>query len=131
MAVATLQKALKQFRPTGTVGVHVQASTLGSLEALLEFLKSEKIPYASIGIGPVHRKDVMRASTMLEHGDGQLAVILAFVVPIERDAQQKADELKVKIFKADIIYHLEDAYLKHRCVCCRRRLICLDFSPLQ
>merc|ERR1719186_1200733 len=49
------------------LGVFVQASTLGSLEALLEFLKTSKIPYAGVRIGPVVRKDVMRASTMLEH----------------------------------------------------------------
>merc|ERR1719427_356036 len=46
------------------LGVFVQASTLGSLEALLEFLKTSKIPYAGVRIGPVVRKDVMRASTM-------------------------------------------------------------------
>jgi len=39
-------------------GVCVQASTLGSLEALLEFLKTSKIPVCSISIGPVHKKDV-------------------------------------------------------------------------
>ena len=46
----------------------VQASTLGSLEALLEFLRSQKepIPVSSIAIGPIHRKDVMRAKVMLE-----------------------------------------------------------------
>lgn len=51
-------------------GVCVQASTLGSLEALLEFLRSPavKIPVSGINIGPVHRRDVMRASVMLEKG---------------------------------------------------------------
>lgn len=47
-------------------GVCVQASTLGSLEALLEFLKVSKIPVSGINIGPVHKRDIMRAATMLE-----------------------------------------------------------------
>ena len=89
------------------LGVFVQASTLGSLEALLEFLKTSKIPYAGVRIGPVVRRDVMRASTMLEH-DEKFAVILAFDVKVERDAQEMADKEKVKIFQADIIYHLFD-----------------------
>ena len=42
-------------------GVSVQASTLGSLEALLEFLKQSKIPVANISIGPVFKRDVMMA----------------------------------------------------------------------
>lgn len=50
---------------------------------------------------------------MLEH-DPQLAVILAFDVKTERDAQQYADEVGVRIFSADIIYHLQDAFIKFR-----------------
>lgn len=33
---------------------------------------------------------------------------------MERDAQEMADSLNVKIFSADIIYHLFDSFLKHR-----------------
>jgi translation initiation factor 5B len=73
-------------------GVFVQASTIGSLEALLEFLRTSKIPYAGINIGPVHKKDVTRASIMLER-DPQWAVILAFDIRVERDAQDLADHL--------------------------------------
>ncbi|KAL1022258.1 hypothetical protein UPYG_G00024320 [Umbra pygmaea] len=94
-------------------GVYVQASTLGSLEALLEFLRVSKVPYAGINIGPVHKKDVMKASTMLEH-DPQYAAILAFDVKVERDSQEMADSLGVRVFSAEIIYHLFDAFTKYR-----------------
>ncbi|KAL6037159.1 hypothetical protein STEG23_023001 [Scotinomys teguina] len=94
-------------------GVYVQASTLGSLEALLEFLKTSEVPYAGINIGPVHKKDIMKASVMLEH-DPQYAVILAFDVRIKRDAQEMADSLGVRIFSVEIIYHLFDAFTKYR-----------------
>lgn len=93
-------------------GVYVQASTLGSLEALLEFLKQSKIPYSSVRIGPVVRKDVMKISTMLEHAP-TYACILAFDVRIERDAQELADQVGVKIFQAEIIYHLFDKFTAH------------------
>ncbi|KAI6099153.1 hypothetical protein F5141DRAFT_1066724 [Pisolithus sp. B1] len=90
-------------------GVCVQASTLGSLEALLDFLKVSKIPVSGINIGPVHKKDVMRSATMLERAK-ELAVILAFDVPVDKDADKLAEEMGIRIFKADIIYHLFDAF---------------------
>ena len=98
-------------------GVCVQASTLGALEALLEFLRSPavKIAVSGINIGPVHKRDVMRASVMLEKKRKKFACVLAFDVPVNREAQELADSLGVKIFTADIIYHLFDqftAYLK-------------------
>ncbi|XP_071787061.1 eukaryotic translation initiation factor 5B-like [Asterias amurensis] len=107
-----LKDALKSIK-LADLGVYVQASTLGSLEALLEFLKTSEIPYAGISIGPVHKKDVVKASVMLER-DGQYAVILAFDVKIERDAQDMADREGIKIFQADIIYHLFDRFMAYR-----------------
>lgn len=92
-------------------GVCVQASTLGSLEALLEFLKSPavSIPVSGISIGPVHKKDVMRASVMLEKKK-EFATILAFDVKVTPEARDYADDVGVKIFMADIIYHLFDQF---------------------
>ncbi|XP_039966216.1 eukaryotic translation initiation factor 5B [Bactrocera tryoni] len=107
-----LKSALSHIKLAQT-GVYVQASTLGSLEALLEFLRTSKIPYSAIRIGPVVKRDVMKASTMLEH-EPQFATILAFDVKVEREAQEMADSLGVKIFQADIIYHLFDKFMAYR-----------------
>lgn len=98
---------------TSGKGVVVQASTLGSLEALLDFLKDMKIPVMSIGLGPVFKRDVMKATTMLEKAP-ELAVMLCFDVKIDREAEQYAEEQNIKIFNADIIYHLFDAFTAYQ-----------------
>ena len=90
-------------------GLFVQASTLGSLEALLSHLRDKNIKVSQVGIGPVHRKDVIAISHMVEK-DIRYAVILAFDVPITEEAAHAAEEMKVKIYPANIIYHLTDAY---------------------
>lgn len=93
-------------------GVSVQASTLGSLEALLEFLRVSKIPVSTISIGPVFKKDVLRAGVMLEKAK-EFAVMLCFDVKVDKEAKQYAEEIGVKIFEADIIYHLFDKFTAH------------------
>ena len=50
---------------------------------------------------------------MLER-DAQWAVILAFDVKVEREAQEMADSVGVRIFTADIIYHLFDKFMNYR-----------------
>ncbi|KAA8648564.1 hypothetical protein EYZ11_001111 [Aspergillus tanneri] len=101
-------------------GVSVQASTLGSLEALLEFLRVSKIPVANISIGPVYKRDVMMAGTMLEKAK-EYAVMLCFDVKVDKEAVAYADEIGVKIFTADIIYHLFDEFTKHMAELAERR----------
>ncbi|OXB40731.1 hypothetical protein B1J92_M12144g [Nakaseomyces glabratus] len=94
-------------------GVVVQASTLGSLEALLDFLKDMKIPVMSIGLGPVYKRDVMKASTMLEKAP-EFAVMLCFDVKVDKEAELYAEQEGIKIFNADIIYHLFDAFTAYQ-----------------
>jgi translation initiation factor 5B len=94
-------------------GVIVHASTLGALEALLQFLRDEcdpPIPVSYINIGPIHKKDVIRAGIMHEKNLPEFATILAFDVKMDAEATQMAEEMNVKVFTADIIYHLFDQF---------------------
>jgi translation initiation factor 5B len=100
---------------TDKVGVLVQASTLGALEALLQFLREETkppIPVSAIGIGKINKRDVTRISIMNEKGHPEFATILAFDVEIEREAREYAVEMNVRIMTADIIYHLFDQFTR-------------------
>lgn len=108
---ADLNKLFSRVSTSGR-GVSVQASTLGSLEALLDFLKDCKIPVANVGIGPVFKRDVMQCGTMLEKSP-DYAVMLCFDVKVDKEAAAYAEENGIKIFTADIIYHLFDAFTKH------------------
>lgn len=108
---ADLAQLFSRVERTGR-GVSVQASTLGSLEALLDFLKDCKIPVANVGIGPVFKRDVMQCGTMLEKSP-DYAVMLCFDVKVDKEAQAYADDQGIKIFTADIIYHLFDSFTKH------------------
>ncbi|KAI1379322.1 hypothetical protein F4677DRAFT_328157 [Hypoxylon crocopeplum] len=108
---ADLNNLFSRVETTGR-GVSVQASTLGSLEALLDFLRDCKIPVANVGIGPVFKRDVVQCGTMLEKSP-DYAIMLCFDVKIDKEAQAYADENGIKIFTADIIYHLFDAFTKH------------------
>lgn len=108
-------------------GVCVQASTLGSLEALLDFLKSSKIPVSGINIGPVHKRDVMRSGTMLEKAK-ELACILCFDVAIDKDAERLAEEMGIRLFKGNhrlqLLVYVECAY------CYAQPILSITFSTL-
>lgn len=94
-------------------GVTVCASTLGSLEALMQFLQKDCKPPIPVGrtkIGSLDRTDITLAS--LYHGKNlsEYAVVLAFDVEMDEEIQKLAADENVKIFSADIIYHLFDRF---------------------
>lgn len=105
--------ALTKGLQTDQRGVMVHASTLGALEALLQYLREEckpPIPVSHVNIGPIHKKDVMRANIMNEKKMPEFATILAFDTVIDAEAKEMAEENHVKIFSAEIIYHLFDQF---------------------
>jgi translation initiation factor 5B len=93
--------SLSHFAEKSGKGVFVQASTLGSLEALLTFLKQMKIPVSAFSIGPVHKSTVMKAGAMLDRAP-EYAVILCFDVPVEREATELAEKEGIKIFSGEL-----------------------------
>ncbi|EER08965.1 translation initiation factor if-2, putative [Perkinsus marinus ATCC 50983] len=107
-AMADYKAVVNEFKKAPE-GVYVKASTLGSLEALLDFLKTSSIPVNQVGIGEVHLMDVRKASIMLEKKK-EYAVILAFDVKVSPEARDEAEKLGVKIMTAEIIYHLFDQF---------------------
>lgn len=96
MAMEDLTSLARFVAKTGK-GVWVQASTLGSLEALLTFLQQMKIPVFNFGIGPVYKNTIVRSSMMLDKAP-EYAVILAFDVVVEKDAAELAQKAGLKIF---------------------------------
>ena len=96
----------------------VAASTLGSLEALLEYLKGEKIPVSHISVGPVSREDVIKGmksilSEVPEKRKEEYACLLVFDIKVLADAQKYAEEKGIKIFTANISYHLTEYFTNH------------------
>lgn len=89
--------SLGKFVAKSGKGVWVQASTLGSLEALLTFLEQMKIPVFNFGIGPIFKSTIVKAGMMLEKAP-EYAVILAFDVTIEKEAQELGQKAGLKIF---------------------------------
>lgn len=89
------------------VGVVLKADTLGSLEAMIKLLTEEKIPIRKAEVGHVTKQDVVEVQNVSED---VRKVILAFNVKVLEDAGNMAKDLKIEIFKNNIIYRLIDEY---------------------
>lgn len=112
-------KKVKKNVKLKPVGVGVAASTLGSLEALLVYLKQSKIDVSSICIGDVTKNDLLKVLTPFSQAQNkrefkrEFLTMLCFDVKILPEAQQFAELHKIKIIQANIIYHLFDQFTLH------------------
>ncbi len=93
------------------LGVIIKADTLGSLEALVDYVKRYNVPVRYADIGPVAKRDVIEAS-LVKKEDKYLGVILAFNVKIPPEIEFEAQKTGVKIFSSRIIYRLVEDYLQ-------------------
>jgi len=98
-------------------GVTVFASTQGALEALVHFLQKEckpPIPISEVNLGTVMKKHVTKMTISNKSDKKEFSTILAFNVNIDEDVEEVANKNGIKVFSAEIIYHLFDHYTKYR-----------------
>lgn len=96
---------------TESDGVVIKADTLGSLEALLEAMRREKIPVKLADVGNVSRNDVLEAS-IVKKSRPEYGVILAFNVKLLPEAEEMASREEIPVFQSNIIYRLLEDYGK-------------------
>jgi translation initiation factor 5B len=92
---------------TENEGVVLKSDTLGSLEALVGELKARDIHIHYADVGPISRRDVIRAAAI---NDPLLSAILGFNVDILPDAITEIQKTNVPVFSSEIIYSIIENY---------------------
>ncbi len=92
---------------TDEVGVILKADTIGSLEAMINELRNNKIPIYKAKIGNISKRDIIEAATI---NDPSLAVVIGFCVSMLPDAKEEALKTKVRVFQNNVIYQLIKDY---------------------
>ncbi|MDW7989585.1 MAG: translation initiation factor IF-2 [Archaeoglobaceae archaeon] len=92
-------------------GIILKTDAIGSLEAMINEMRSLQIPIKKAEVGEVDKRDVVEVST---NKDETNKAILAFNIKILPDATEEAEKYGVKIFEGDIIYSIIDSFKKWR-----------------
>jgi translation initiation factor 5B len=90
-------------------GIVVKTDTLGSLEAVTQFLQDRKVPVRVADVGNIVKRDIVEAKAA---GDTEPlnAVVLGFNVKFTPDIEDLAAEYGVETFLNEVIYRLYDDY---------------------
>ncbi|MFX0084150.1 MAG: translation initiation factor IF-2 [Candidatus Hodarchaeota archaeon] len=113
-AIAKIEEELANILvETDDAGVIVKADALGSLEALVNYLRDSNIQIRFAAVGNITKKDVYQASLSKEENE-EYGIILGFRTTILPDAQDEAEKLKIPYIQSDIIYELAEKYEEHQ-----------------
>ncbi|MHA2380670.1 MAG: translation initiation factor IF-2 [Candidatus Thorarchaeota archaeon] len=90
-------------------GIVLKTDTLGSLEAVTQFLQDRNVPVRIADVGIIVKRDVVEAKAAGDT-DPLNAVILGFNVKFAADIEDLAAEYGVETFLNEVIYRLYDDY---------------------
>jgi translation initiation factor 5B len=106
-----LEEELAEFRiATDKIGIVVKADTIGSLEAIVGYLRERNVPIRIADIGKVSKRDVVEAE-VVRRKDQYLGNILAFNVDLDREVELEANSKGVRVFRGTVLFRLVDEYL--------------------
>ncbi|MFW9833687.1 MAG: translation initiation factor IF-2 [Candidatus Thorarchaeota archaeon] len=94
---------------TDKSGIVLKTDTLGSLEAVTQFLQERNVTVRAADVGNIVKRDVIEA-TAAGDTDPLNAVILGFNVKFAPDIEELAAEFGVEVFLNEVIYRLYDEY---------------------
>jgi len=94
---------------TDADGIVVKADTLGSLEALVKFLKDSGIPVRVSDIGPIGKREVIEAA-IVKRRRPELAAIVGFNIKVTPEAELESRDRGIPIFTSNVIYHIVDDF---------------------
>lgn len=94
---------------TDKSGIVLKTDTLGSLEAVLQFLRDRGVPVRVADVGPIVKRDIIEAKAAGD-SDPLNAVVLGFNVKVSPEIEELAAEYGVEMFLNEVIYRLYDEY---------------------
>lgn len=107
---AEIQNELSKYQiQTDGEGITLKTDTLGSLEALIGFLKDNGVKIRVANVGSISKRDILEVQLVKQENES-LGVILSFNAPVLPDAREIADKEKIPIFENDVIYRLLEDY---------------------
>ena len=96
------------------IGIHIQTSSMGSMEALLQYCVDNKIKVSSKGLGDLSKKDFVNAkSQLIKSKSKKNHVLLCFDININKDLKKEIDNTGLKLLINDHIYTLLDEFKKY------------------
>jgi translation initiation factor 5B len=93
------------------VGAIVKADALGTLEAIVEQLKSRSVPVRVSDVGDVSKRDAIDAE-VVGRKDPLLGVVFAFGVNVAPDAREYLEDRQIKLIASRIIFEMFDEYAR-------------------
>lgn len=90
-------------------GVILKSDSIGGIEALSKLLNSAGVSISKKGIGRVTKRDVLDAFS-IRSSDPESAVVIAFNVPVDEEAEQESYATGINIIKGNVIYGIVDNY---------------------
>ena len=112
--IETLEKEyFSNLKTKNLMGLHVQTSSMGSLEAVDHYLEEKGVSVGSKNLGIVNKKDLVKVIANIERDiSKKYRVVLAFDVPISKEAKEEAIKNKITILESNHVYTLLDEYEK-------------------